>query len=212
VAGGAPAPAKPLFGGNVGRKPSNPDRPKPGTPEFKAWDAERKRREYHAKKAAAPLPATAPPPVESVEGAASAQSIAVDYGAAAPAVPWVADDLRDVCAQLVELGEGISVEQIARQCIEAKFPPAVVDKWKGRAAFPPSSKRSLSASLPGTLAKAFNAASVPVGLKSIITTVPALGIILMQQFQLRTELKKVIAEESRQVDREAKAENKTPGA
>lgn len=196
MAGGkSPAP----FGGNVGRKP-NPTGFKPGSPEDlaarRAADAARKRAEYHARKAQQPLPPTPPPAVESVDGAAPPQAVDVDFGAAAPPVPWLADDLRDFSAQIVELGEGFAVEDIARQCIAAKFPDAVVAKWRGKAAFPAPSKRSLSASLPGTLARAFNALGMPVGLKSIITTVPALGIIIMQQYQLRTELKKVIEAEA----------------
>gem|GEM_PF-6098499 len=109
-----------------------------------------------------------------------------------PLVCWTAEDLRDVST---ELGEAWRVDAICKKCVEGRMPRKVVDEFSRAAAFPAASKRSLSNSLPGTIAKAFNALKVPVGLKSVITAVTALTYVILRDIQLHTKLDKIISDE-----------------
>ncbi len=199
LAGGTNTVPKKLFGGNVGKK-QRADGLKAGSPEALAADraAEAKRkRDDRAVKAAAtpapPLPAQAPPTVGAGQGEAAPLGVAQGGDFGPIDLGWSAEDLRDVSVQLVELGESWRVEAICRKCVEAQFPKKVVEEFSREAAFPPGSKRSLSTSLPGMLAKTFNALKVPLTLKSVITAVPALTYLVIRDFQLNAKLDKLVA-------------------
>ena len=104
--------------------------------------------------------------------------------------------------ELVELGEAWRLDAICKKCTMAKLPRKVADEFAREASFTPASKRSLSSSLPGTLAKAFNALKVPVGLKSVITAVPALTYLVLRDFQLNQKLDKFITDEAERAKKE----------
>lgn len=194
--------ARPLpFGGNIGKR-VRADGLKAGSPEAREADRikdRERKRQARAQRAAQspppPLPAsgTAPPPAVVTEPAGP-QDGGVAGGDFAPPPPqWIADDLKQVAIELVELGEAQRVDAICKKCLKAKLPAPVLDEFKAGAAFPPATKKSLSASLPGTLASAFNALSVPIGLKSIISAVPALSYLILRDYQLHAKLDKIIA-------------------
>ena len=200
LAGGAPAvPAKP-FGGNVGKK-TRADGLRPGSPEAieadRKRDAERKRQERAAKAQITPppaLPAGAPPPVAAMETAADAAAGFVADSAVDPVAAWTPDDFRQCAVELVELAEAWRIDCHTKRAVAGKLPAPVVKEIAGGAAFPAASKKSLSTSSPVTLAKMFNSLKVPLAVKPIITTAPALAYVIVRDLQTSARIEKLIAE------------------
>lgn len=206
------APAKIPFGGNVGKK-VRADGLKPGSPEAlaadRAKDAQRKRDERAAKAAATPpppLPSRPAPPLAELENKTPAQIAAVDSVQIAPVDLWVADDLRQCSVEIVSLVESWRVISHTKRAIKGNLPPLVVDEIKKDAAFPPDTKKSLSNSSPATLAKMFNELNVPVSLKSIVTTAPALLYLIVRDLQTGSRIEKLI----QQNNAAQQPEKKTP--
>ena len=207
LAGGKDIPAKKPFGGNVGRK-TRSDGLKPGSPEAiaadRVADAKRKREEREAKRLAVPpppLPAGAPPVVESMAAAPVSADGFVGGVAVDPVLDWTPDDFRQVSVDLVELAEAWRVDSHTKRAAEGKLPAPLVKEIAGSAAFPPGSKKSLSTSSPVTLAKMFNALKVPLAVKPIITTAPALVYIVVRDLQTSARIEKLIAEHKEHLEK-----------
>ena len=205
LAGGAAAPAKkPLFGGNVGKKATGY---KPGSPEAvaaaRAADAARKREARAKEKLITPppaLPAGAPPAVETVAATPDAAALPLAGDGLDPVLAWTPDDFRQCAAELVELCEAWRVDSHTKRAAEGKLPAPVVKEIASGAAFPPGSKKSLSTSSPVTLAKMFNALKVPLAVKPVITTAPALAYIIVRDLQTSARIEKLIAEHKEHVE------------
>jgi hypothetical protein len=206
---GAPIPVrKPLFGGNVGRKVRF-DGLKAGSPEAIAADRAKqaaRMRMSRATKAAAtpppPLPASDAPlpdtlPVPGAPNGGDAGSQALD-----PVLLWTPEDFRGAAPEIVELAEAWRIDAHTRRAVAGHLPRKVVDEVAKDSAFPPGSKRCLSTSSPVTLAKMFNALRVPISLKSVITTAPALIYIIVRDLQTGSRIEKLIAQE---IEREKQA-------
>jgi hypothetical protein len=192
--------AKPLFGGNAGRK-TRADGLKPGSPEAieadRRRDAERKRREREQKRLETPpppLPATAPGPLDSAPMPPPPENGADAGPLGDPLLLWTPEDFRSVAAELVELAEAWRVDSHTKHAAAGRLPKPVVEEIARGAAFPPGSKKSLSNSSPATLAKMFNALKVPLAVKSVITTAPALAYIIVRDLQTSARIEKLIAE------------------
>ncbi len=201
--GDKPAP----FGGNKGRKPTGF---KPGSPEAlaakRARDAARKRQERAVKAAAEappPLPGSTAPVALPEQSATSTPSGPVAVDAAAEAPRWCSADFNEVAPQLVELGEAWRVDAICRKCVAAKLPRKVVEEFERDASFPPTSKKALSGSLPGTLADAFNAIGVPLAMKKWIVSAPVLTYLILRDFQIHGKLDKLISSEQEREQKQA---------
>lgn len=174
---------------------------KPGSPE--ALEADRRadaarKREARAKEKLntppAPLPACPAPLVESVADAAIAAVIPLAGDTVDPVLAWTADDFRQCAPEVVELLEAWRIEKHTKRAAEGKLPGAVVKEIAAGAAFPPGSKKSLSTSSPVTLAKMFNALKVPLAVKPVITTAPALLYIIVRDLQTSSRIEKLIGE------------------
>jgi hypothetical protein len=210
----SPAPAKPLFGGNVGRK-TRADGLTPGSPEalaaVRARDAKRKREERAAKTAVAPpppLPGAPAPAVEMAPGAAEVPLLAVGGEMGDQIYVWTAEDFRQCAPELVELAEAWRIDSHTKRAVKGKLPRVVVEEIKKDAAFPAGSKKSLSNSSPVTLSKMFNALKVPVAFKSIISAAPALAYIIVRDLQTGSRIEKLIAE-NKAIAEKAGEEKKT---
>jgi hypothetical protein len=213
LAGGKDAAAKKPFGGNVGRK-TRADGLKPGSPEAlaadRAADAARKREARAKEKLVAPppaLPAATPPPVDSVAATPDAPTgpLVTDLGD--PVLAWSPDDFRQCATELVELAEAWRIDCHTKHAAEGKLPAPVVKEIANGAAFPPGSKKSLSTSSPVTLAKMFNALKVPLAVKPVITTAPALAYIIVRDLQTSSRIEKLIAEHGEHLKQNAAAKN-----
>ncbi len=123
-----------------------------------------------------------------------APAVGVDGVPVDAVVQWTAEDLRQCSVELVELIESWRVDSHSKHAAAGKLPAIVVEQIARDAAFPPASKKSLSTSSPATLAKAFNALNVPIALKSIITTAPALAYLIVRDLQTSSRIEKLIAE------------------
>ena len=193
-------PPKLPFGGNVGRK-ARADGLKPGSAEAVAADrerdAQRKRDERAQKRASTPpplLPELAPPPVSSSPDTAGPSLDALGAVPLDPVVAWTPDDFRQCAVELVELAEAWRVDAHTKHAVVGKLPRPVVEEIARGAAFPSASKKSLSTASPATLAKMFNALHVPVALKPIISTAPALAYLIVRDLQCHARIEKLIAE------------------
>jgi hypothetical protein len=200
LAGGKADSAKKPFGGNAGRK-TRADGLKPGSPAALAADrladAERKRKEREARRLVTPppaLPAATPPAVDSVAATAEAAAGFVAGGEVDPVLAWSPDDFRQCAGELVDLAEAWRIDCHAKRAAEGKLPGAVVKEIAAGAAFPPGSKKSLATSSPVTLAKMFNALKVPLAVKPVITTAPALAYIIVRDLQTSARIESLIAE------------------
>ena len=193
-------PAKKLFGGNVGKK-QRADGLAPGSPEAlqadRDADAKRKRDARAAARAAEPpaaLPAVPPPAVESLGSTPAPAADALGTGAALPVAGWAAQDFRECAGELIELAESWRVDEHTKNALAGKLPAVVVEKIKGRASFPAGSKRSLRESSPETLARMFNALSVPTMFKPYVSAFPALVYIVVRDLQTGAEIKRLVKE------------------
>lgn len=190
----------PLFGGHRGGK-KRADGLVNGSPEAieadKRKNAERMRL-ARAKAAelrpVAPLPSREPGMVD-----APATTIPVMDGLPGDAVlQWTAEDFRQVAVDCVELAEAWRVDAHVQHAKAGKLPRPVVEEIGRDAAFPRGTKNSLSNSSPATLAKAFNAMNVPIALKSVITTAPALVYVIIRDFQLQSKIERLIEADKEQ--------------
>lgn len=207
LGGGKSDSAKKPFGGNVGKKAARADGLKPGSPEAveadRRADAARKREARLKEKLATPpppLPAGTPPAVETMAGAPDAPADALAVLQVDPVLAWSPDDFRQCAGELVELCEAWRIDSHTKRAAEGKLPGAVVKEIANGAAFPPGSKKSLSTSSPVTLAKMFNALKVPLAVKPIITTAPALAYIIVRDLQTSARIEKLIAEHKEHTD------------
>jgi hypothetical protein len=198
---GGKDPAKKPFGGNAGRK-TRADGLKPGSTEAlaadRAADAKRKRDDREARRLAAPpppLPSGPPPSLESVSVQGDAPVGALAGGEGDPVLLWTSEDFRQCAVELVELAEAWRVDCHTKQAGAGKLPAPVVQEIARGATFPAGSKKSLSTSSPVTLAKMFNSLRVPLVVKSIISTAPALAYIIVRDFQTSARIEKLIAEQ-----------------
>jgi hypothetical protein len=123
-----------------------------------------------------------------------------------PVLLWSPEDFRGASVELVELAEAWTIDRHTRRAVSGKLPKRVVDEIAKDSAFPPGSKKSLANSAPATLAQMFNALRVPIGLKSVITTAPALVYIIVRDLQHSARIEKLIADEQ---ERE-RAKSQTP--
>jgi len=192
---------KPPFGGNVGRK-RREDGLKPGSPEAIAADrkrdAERKQRERAEKLALAPAPAL-PPSTAAVPVPGEAPLASPAGPVAGPGVDplanWTPEDFRDAAPELVELAEAWRVEVRTKQAAAGGLSRKVVEEYASKAAFPAGAKRTLSNSSPLTLAKMFNALHVPLSLKAVVTTAPAIVYLIVRDLQVGSAIAKQVADE-----------------
>lgn len=186
----------PLFGGLRGGRPRL-DGLKPGSPE--ARDADRRKnsermaanreRERRAKEPPA-LPARAAGALDDP----GAQTIPVVDGLGLdPVVQWAPEDFRQVAVDCVELAEAWRVDAHTKTAAAGHLPRAVVEEIARDAAFPKGTKNSLSNASPATLAKMFNAMKVPLALKSVIATAPALTFLIIRDFQLTAKIERLVA-------------------
>jgi len=197
---GAPVPiAKPLFGGNVGKQ-FRKDGLKAGSPEaraaIRAKDVARKRLDRATKAAAIPpppLPASDSPLPDTLAMPGAPEAGVLGGQLVDPVVLWTPEDFRGAATELVELAEAWRIDAHTRRAVAGKLPRKVVEEVAKDAAFPPGSKRSLSTSSPVTLAKMFNALRVPISLKAVITTAPALVYIIVRDLQTGSRIEKLIA-------------------
>lgn len=201
LGGGKGDSEKKPFGGNVGKK-IRADGLKPGSPEALAADrvadAARKREARAKEKLVTPpppLPSGTPPPVETLAATPETAGLPLAGLPVDPVLNWTADDFRQCAAELVELAEAWRIDSHTKNAAEGKLPAAVVKEITNGAAFPPGSKKSLSTSSPVTLAKMFNAIKVPLAVKPIITTAPALVYIIVRDLQTSSRIDKLIAEQ-----------------
>jgi len=172
-----------------------------------AGGAARKREARAEKKSATPpeaLPAGDPPAVEPVAAAADPAAGFVAGDAVDPVLAWTPDDFRQCAVELVELAEAWRVDCHTKRAAEGKLPAAVVKEIANGAAFPSGSKKSLSTSSPVTLAKMFNALKVPLAVKPLVTTAPALCYIVVRDLQTSARIEKLIAEHKEHVKEAAK--------
>jgi len=184
-------------GGNKGGRPRN-DGLVPGSAEAiekdRLADAERKRNE-RARASAAKLP----PPLPSPETQNSAP--APSSGLASPVVAtegleWVPADLQQIAPELIDLLETLDVTDQISLATEGKLPDRVVSQIGKDAAWPVPTKQTLRNSSPATLAKVFNALSVPLAFKPYVTTCPLVVYLYLRRVQNLEAIKKLIAEES----------------
>jgi len=209
LAAGKDVPAKKPFGGHAGKKP-RADGLKPGSPEAveadRRADAARKRAARAEKNSATPpppLPAGTPPAVDSLSATPDPAAGALAVDAVDPVLSWTPDDFRECAVELVELAEAWRIDSHTKHAAEGKLPAAVVKEIANGAAFPPSSKKSLSTSSPVTLAKMFNALKVPLAVKPLITTAPALCYIVVRDLQTSARIDKLIAEHKEHTEKPA---------
>jgi hypothetical protein len=199
---GAPVPVpKPLFGGNVGRKVRF-DGLKAGSPEAIAADRTKHAARMRMSRAIAaaatpppPLPASDAPLPETLPMPGAPEGGPLGGEVIDPVVLWTPEDFRGAATELVELAEAWRIDAHTRRAVAGHLPRKVVDEVAKDAAFPPGSKRSLSTSSPVTLAKMFNALRVPISLKAVITTAPALVYIIVRDLQTGSRIENLIAQE-----------------
>jgi hypothetical protein len=217
-AGGVAGSSKPLFGGNVGRKPRS-DGLKPGSPEAIAADraknAERMRRARAEKAAATPPP---PLPAAGAPGVAAPQSVSGQaqnpgdplglppgVDGVSPLADWTAEDFNGAAPEVIELIEAWCIESDTALAAEGGLPEKVVRKIAADAAFPKSSKESLRRTSPAMLAKFANAVKLPGTLKPYIAGLPSVAVIVIGRLKNRAEIRKLIEE-----DRKLRAEASKP--
>jgi hypothetical protein len=194
---------KPPFGGNVGRKAVElPAGIKPGSPEHEQWkrdkEAKRKRDERAAQKSVTPPPplppSTAPlPETVALSVAAPGGPVAGDDGVAS--LDWLAADFNGCAPEVIELLEAGIIESNSKLASEGGLPEKVVRKIAADSAFPKSSKESLRRTSPEMLAKFANTVRLPVTLKPYISGLPSVAVILLGQFRLRGEIRRLIEED-----------------
>ena len=207
-----------MFGGNVGRR-VRPDGLKSGSPEALAADrerdAKRKRDERAAKSAATPppaLPSSAAPMAESLATSPVAPGGAAGFDGPAPLADWVASDFNSAAPEVIELLEAWIVNSNTELASEGGLPDKVVRKIAADSAFPRSSKDSLRRTSPDLLAKFANTVRLPLTLKPYVSGLPSVAVILIGQFKLRGEIKRLIEEDKKQKAESAKAESGKPAA
>ena len=197
---GSPAPVlqRPeLFGGLRGGRPRK-DGIKSGSPEAVEADrkknAERMARNRERERLANPaaLPSAAP----GVAGAPAPPVGDLALPMPGAVAEWTAEDFREAAPELVELTEAWRVDTHTKHAVAGKLPRRIVEEIAKDAAFPPGSKRSLSSASPQTLAEMFNALSVPLSFKKIVTLAPALVYVIVRDLQVGGRVQKMIADEN----------------
>ena len=120
---------------------------------------------------------------------------------------WCAADFNSTAPEIVELVEAWRIDSHTKRAVEGKLPVRVVEEIAKDAAFPPSSKKSLSRSSPEALAKFCNMIGLPVRFRPMMSSAPALAYIVLRDFQTGARINKLIAmEEERNKPAPAKPE------
>lgn len=202
--GGLGGNKKPLFGGNVGKKPGKPLPPGmvAGSPEHEQWkrdnEAQRKRDERAAKAAALPPPL---PPASSPVGETPMDTMPPSSGfdpvpLVAPDVVWRAEDFNDCAPELVDLAEAWRVNSRTKQAVDGKLLPKVVKEIAADTAFPASVKKSLSRTSPATLADFFNSIGVPIRFKKYVTTAPLMIYLIVRDMAVGSRIDKLVSDQN----------------
>lgn len=110
------------------------------------------------------------------------------------------EDFNGCAPEIVELAEAWRVDRHTSRAAEGKLPAKVVEQIAKDAAFPASSKRSLSRTSPEALAKLFNLLSVPVKIRPLISSAPALAYIILRDFQTGARINELIAKNNEELE------------
>lgn len=170
-------------------------------------EAVRKRAERAARRAQQPPPPLQPVPPGPATGASpvpQGPAGVVPGPAVDPAFGWCPEDFHGCAPEIVELAEAWRVDMHTKRAAEGGLPGAVVAEIAKDAAFPASSKKSLSRTSPDALAKLFNLLSVPLKIRPLISSAPALAYIVLRDFQTGARINELIARNNEEKDQAPK--------
>ena len=189
----------PKFGGLRDGRP-RADGLIPGSPEAKQRDrekdAERKRNERAAKRAAAE-----PPPLPSAQAASNPAQAPSDNslpvpGLVAPTpgpVPWEASTLKPLFDQLIPTIEALTGSRVHALAEKARLPLKVIDDIDDSAKWPDPAKKALAISAPQVAAKWMNKTGVSAENQPELVMFTAIGSIAASHMMVVSKLEKLIA-------------------
>lgn len=199
-------------GGDKGGRPRD-DGLVPGSPEAKAADREKnrlakqKQRERERERRAV---TETPPALPSglPDGPAATKAPSFDLPPVVEAGGWTAADFKQVIFDSLSFAEAARVKNRTAKAIRGGLSPVVAEQIGNSFAFPVETKTSLSTSSPEGIAKLFNALRVPLSVKPVITSCPALVYLIVRDAQLNEKLDKMIADVAEEKRRSEAANSK----